>query len=468
MSQPHPLLLLSPLGARYESLTTDSRLVNCFAEQDITKQKIHVYKRPGFARQATSITGAGNGCYYWNRFFYAVVGTTLYKYSSLSIAPTTVGTVDGTAKYSFTSCLGATPLLTLSNGTKVYTVSDADVLTDVTAAVIGQAGFPASAVWVPTIVTIDGYTILTDFTSNIWTSPVNTPGTWPGNVGIAQIEPDTPVALFKQISYLLCIKQFYTEIFYDSAATPWPLGRVDGAKMNFGCVDGRTACDVGGDVFWVAQTREGGASVVAVSSLKATPISTPPVERLLAAADYSGNVYSWAAKVEGHRFYGVTVVNSNFTLVFDLTSRLWYQWTDPSGNYLPYSASSIGVGNDVIFQHESDGDFYSLEVSVYQDEGVTFPVDIYTPNFDGDTRMQKTLTKLSIFGDQANGSSVQLRYTDDDYQTWTDAGSADLSTDDPFWADLGAFKKRAFRFTHSANTPFRVEKVEMLLDVGQL
>lgn len=466
MTQPLPLV--APIGARYESLTVDSKLVNAFAEQGQGENTYYVYKRPGFAVQATVAAGTGRACFYWNGFFYAVTGTTLWKFSSLSVAPTNVGTVDGTGRYYFTSCLGATPLLFLTNGTKGYTVSAADVLTDVTAAITGQAGFPASLTWVPGAINIDGYITIADFTSNIWTSPINTPGTWPGNVGIAQIEPDSPVALFKQISYLLCIKRFYTEAFYDAAGTPWPYGRVDGAKMNYGCIDGRTVCDVGGDVIWVAQTREGCVTVVIVTSLKATPISTPPVERLLCDADYTGGVYSWAAKIEGHRFYGITVVNSNLTLVYDLTTRLWYQWTDPNGNYLPYCAASIGVTNSVIFQHESNGTFLTADVNTFTDAGIIFPVDIYTPNFDGGTRKEKALTKLSIFGDQAAGSTVQLQYSDDDYQSWTDAGSVDLSTADPFWADLGSFKKRAFRLTHASATPFRVEKIEPILSLGSL
>lgn len=463
-----PLPLIAPIGARYESLTVDSKMVNAFAEQGVSEGQFFVYKRPGFDTQTSVAAGTGLGCYYWNGFFYAVVGTTLYKFSSLLVAPTTIGAVNGASKYSFTSCLGATPRLFLSNGTAAYTVSTADVLVNVTAAITGQAGFPASGTWLPTVVNVNGYITLVDIMSNIWTSALNNPATWPGNVGIAQIEADRPVALFKQISYLLCIKQFYTEAFYDAAATPWPYGRVDGAKMNYGCIDDRTICDVGGDVIWVAQTREGNVTVVIVSALKATPISTPPVERILAAADYSGTVYSWVAKVDGHRFYGVTIVNSNITLVYDLTSRLWSQWTDPSGNYLPYSASSIGVTNKVVFQHRSNGSFLHLDIGVFRDNSVVFPVDIYTPNFDGGTRSEKALTKLSIFADQVAGSTVQLRYSDDDYVTWTDAGSVDLSTSDPFWADLGSFKKRAFRFTHSANTVLRVQKVEPIISKGSL
>ena len=469
MSQPAPSIpLVAAVGARYESLTVDSRLINCIAEKG-ADEAYHVYKRAGFTSIALLAVGTGNGCYYWNGYFYAIVGTAIFKLTTPPLVPVfIIGTVAAGGKYYFTSCLGATPVLFLSNGTNAYTIDAADTVTEVTAAITAQAGFPASLTWIPSVVSIDGYVTLADKSSNVWTATLNLPGTWPGNVGIAQLEPDFPVALAKQISYLLCIKQFYTEAFYDAAATPWPYARVDGAKMNYGCIDGRTVCDVGGDVMWVAQTREGGGMVVLVTSLRATLVSTPSIERILRAADYSGNVYSWAAKISGHRLYGVTIVNSNLTLVYDLTSQLWYQWTDTNGNYLPYSCATVGTKNDVVFQHESNGELYTTSVAVFNDNSELFSVDIYTPNFDGGTRRTKALTKLSLFGDQVNASSVQLRYSDDDYQTWTDAGTADLSTDDPFWVDLGSFKKRAFRLTHRADTAFRVEKAEPTISVGQL
>lgn len=466
MSQLLPLA--TPIGARYDSLTVDSRLTNCVAEQNIDQQGFSVYKRPGFQLRLPIAPGVGRGVFYWRNGLYCVIDGNLYRCITSTIPSfTLIGAVNASGRYYFTSCLGATPLVFLTNGNHAYTVDIAGTLTDVTAAITGQSGF-AGAPWVPSVINIDGYITLADTTSNIWTSGLNTPGSWPGNYGIAQIEPDYTVALFKQISYLLCIKQFYTEAFYDAGQTPWPYGRVDGAKMNYGCVDPRTVCDVGGEVMWVSQTREGEVDVILVSSLKASPVGTPSVIRLLSAADYTGNVYSWAAKFMGHRLYGVTITNANLTLVYDLTSKVWYQWTDANGDYLPYVAATVGTTNEVIFQGETDGNLYVVSVHAFADDGVVFPVDIYTPNFDGGTRKVKELAKLSIFGDQANGSTVDLFTSDDDYQTWTAAGSADLSTDDPFWADLGSFKKRAFHFHHQANTPFRVEKVEPLLKAGSL
>jgi hypothetical protein len=100
------------------------------------------------------------------------------------------------------------------------------------------------------------------------------------------------------------------------------------------------------------------------------------------------------------------------------------------------------------------------------DDGSIFTTDIYTPNFDGGTRRTKTLTKLAVMADRKDGATLDVWYSDDDYQSWVYGGQADLGSDDPFWADLGSFRRRAFRFTQTSNAPLRIQAIEAYLDVG--
>ena len=459
---PQRIPLVAPIGARYSSLSVDSRLVNCYAEQGLSQGEFFVYKRPGFVTQSAGAgAAAAHGAFTWLGDVYMVWGGTLYKNGG------SLGAVDGTAAYGFTamSGKGITRVMFLTNGVAAYTVSTTGTITDVTAAIVATIG---SATWLPYCAFLDAYISILDTMGTIWTCTQGDPATWPAlNYVSAWLEPDAPIALAKQLSYLVCVKEYYTQLFYDAGnATGSPLSAVPGAKINFGGRDGRTVVECGGDLIWVARTREGGVAVVLMSALKATPISTSREERLLQAADFSGAVYAWSAKVGGHRFYVVTVVNSNLTLVYDLTARLWYQWEDPSGNYLPYAFATIGAGNGVTLQHATSGATLGMDIAAYQDAGAIFTADIYTPNYRGGTQRQKTLTRLDMQGDRNGASTVRLYYSDDDYQTWTDAGTADLSTDEPFWADLGSFRRRAFRFSQSANAPMRVEAIEALVDVG--
>lgn len=456
MSQPQPLPLVTPLANRYQSTTVDARLINCFAEQGASEREYFVYKRPGFKLRSTIAAGTARGLTNWSGSLYAIIDGTLYK-DGVSL-----GAVANSGRYDFTPCLGATPVLFFKNDTNAYTVNAGGTITAVT-----DADYPAATV--AGAVYLDGTTYVVDSKSNVYGSLAagNDPTNWdPLNKIVAQIEPTAAVAMAKQLVYVVVMKQFYTECFYDAGnATGSPLAPVQGAKMNFGCIDARTVKDVGGDLAWVANTGEGSPCGVLLSSLKLDVITNPALDRLLESMDLT-TIYSWGARIEGHRFYGLTSTVSNRTLVFDLTTRVWYLWADPAGNYLPYAFSAPdNVGNKAVFLHESTGQLFNLDVTTYGDNGVPFQADIYTPNFDGDTRREKSLGRLDIIGDVV-ASTLSLEFSDDDYQTWTSAGTADLSNPRPSFADLGSFYRRAFHFYHRADTAFRVRSAELVLDVG--
>jgi hypothetical protein len=111
----------------------------------------------------------------------------------------------------------------------------------------------------------------------------------------------------------------------------------------------------------------------------------------------------------------------------------------------------------------ADGDY-----AYTTDNGVVFPVDIYTSLFDGGTVRRKYLKILWAEGDQNAGSILQMRFTGDDYQTYNNFRMLDLSKNKPFLTDLGTFTTRAFHFRHQCATPFRITSISMQIDEGTL
>jgi hypothetical protein len=457
--QPKLLPLVAPIGARYQSLSVDPRLVNAFAEKGQAEDEVFVYKRPAFKLAHNTAAATARGLYNWNGNIYAITGGTLYK-NGVSL-----GGIVNSGVYHFVPCLGATPKLFFKNTTNAYTVDAADVI-----AAVVDPDYPASTV--PGTVYLDGTTYVFDSAkAQIYgsTGAANDPTAWdPLNLIRAQIEATEGVALAKHLVYAVALKRRYTEVFYDAGnAAGSPLAPVQGSKMNYGCVDGDSVCDVGGDLIWVAESGEGYPCIAHVSSLKLDIISTPPIERLLAL--HSGTYYSWAVRVEGHRLYGLTSTGGNFTIVYDLTTKLWYQWTNAAGNYVPYAFSCPGTGTGLarLFLHESNGQVCSLDIGTFKDVGETpFQVGIYTPNYDMGTRLIKVLTNMSLVGDQVTGTSVTMNYSDNDYVTWSADHTFDMGLDRPTLFDLGPFTKRAFRFFHQADTIFRCKAVELYVSAG--
>lgn len=452
-------LFIEPAN-RDETTSKDARLVNCFIEKKGNDYTI--YQRAGLttSTQPSGTTGVGRGIYNWKGDIYSIVGNTLYK------GTTSKGTVDTTnGVYRFSQCLGATPKLSLGNGVKAYNYDDGAGLVQIT-----DADFPTAFVkgWAY----LDGTTYVMDSSANIQGSGLNAPPTWdPLNVLVAQVEPDGGVGLAKQLVYVIAFKQWSTEVFFDAGnATGSPLGPVQGAKINYGLTSQDAVQDAGGTLLWPGTTREGAVQVLSMDGVKADIVSTKAIERLLEGWDWT-SIYSWYLKHDGHRFYGLTSTVSNMTLVYDLSERMWSQWTDKDGNYWPIVSSTYTSTFGHLLQHATNGKIYSATMATTNDDGDTITVDIYTPNFDGGTKRKKQLSILALDADQAP-TELLVRRNDNDYNpaSWSPFRTINLASKQPMLTNCGTFRRRAYHFRHqkpNVRMP-RLRAVDMQIALGSI
>lgn len=444
--------------------STDARLVNCYVEfPRRDRSEAWVYQRPGFSidSQPSGSAAAGLGLYVWKGDTYAIFGSTLYRNGS----PVT-GSVDTTnGVYRFSSTMGSTPKLQLGNGVKAYNYDTTNGLVQIT-----DVDFPTTfnKGWAY----LDGTTYVSTPAATIQGSGINDPTSWdPLNSLIAQIEPDGGVFLAKQLVYVILMKEWTTEVFYDAGnSTGSPLGRVEGAKMNYGCASPDSVQDIDGILVWLSRTRNGSLEVVLLDNLKLQVISNEAVERLLGGADASV-VYSWVLKIEGHRFYIITFKNSNLTLAYDLDENLWSQWTyGASETYLPFVASCYTSSGATLVQHESDGRLYQVSSSYASDAGEDIIVDVVTPNFDGGVRYSKMVSRLEVVCDQQPGSEMLIRFNDSDYAAdkWSTWRKVDLGQRRPYLVDCGSFYRRAYHLRHRSavvRMP-RLQAIDLHMSVG--
>lgn len=459
-AQPIAVPLYSPLSNRDASILKDSRLINGFVEKEQGEggQEIWIFKRPGLLPLSTVAVAAGLGVFNWKNDIYSIFGNTLYKNGVPK------GTVDSTSSYTFTSCLGATPKLFLKNKAAAYNYDDSNGLVKVT-----DVNYPATTV--RGCAYLDGFTYILTPTSNINGDNFNDPTTWdPLNTLVAQIEPDAPQCLAKQLVYVVAVKTTSTEVFYDAGnGTGSPLGPVQGSKLGVGARSAESVCKCGDDLAWVGTTSSGSVQVMYMSKVHGETISTPPVERLLAPLDFSV-VYSWSARVAGHNYYVVTLKNSDLTLAFDLSAGAWYIWTDTNGHYLPIVSSTYDSQARPVLQHESNGKLYTLDAETYQDDGAPFTVSLFTSNVDGGLRTQKTCSTIDVIADEIP-TTVNLSWSNDDYQTFTAPTAVSLNLgplgiDRATVPDGSSFRKRAFNITHRDNTELRLKALNMIVSTG--
>jgi len=457
-------LVIDPAN-RGNSTAYDARLVNCYSEKS-KEGDYYLYERPGLDEQSRppAANATGRGITFWRGNLYSIFADKLYKDGVAQ-----AGTVDTTnGVYKFDSCLGATPKLQLGNGIEAYNYDTAGGLVN-----ISDADFPS--LFVKGWAYLDGTTYVMVPSAHILGSDINDPPNWdPLNDILAQIEPDQGKALSKQLVYVVAFKEWTTEIFYNAGnATGSPLGRVEGAKIDWGCLSADSVQEVGGVLLWLGRGRYGSPEVILLDKLKAEAVSTKPIERLLEQATLT-NVYSWAVKLNGHRFYVLTLKDENLTLAYDLDERAnspWSQWTDVNGNYLPIVSSCANDLLQPLLQHESNGRIYIASNDYATDDGDLIQVDIYTPNFDGGTRRRKTLSKLEIISDQQAGSVLEVRVNDHDFdpKRWSNWRRFDLSKKRPYIDDCGTFVRRVHNFRHKKPVRMpRIQAMELQILLGTL
>jgi hypothetical protein len=242
---------------------------------------------------------------------------------------------------------------------------------------------------------------------------------------------------------------------------------VGGAKVNYGCLDANSVQDIDGDLYWLSYNRAASPQVVMMSGVKAEVVSTKWIDKLLEGADFT-TVYSFFFKDGGHKFYVLTIKNANLTLVYDAAEKSWAQWTDASGNYLPFVACTFDSSKRRIWQHESNGKLYYANQTYTNDDGSIVTVDIITPNWDGNTQKTKSLSKLFFLGDRVIGSSLYVRCNDYDYDAnkWTNFRFVDMGQKTPFLDRCGSFQRRAYHLRHRGNQAFRIAALEMQLGAG--
>jgi hypothetical protein len=463
---PPRLPLVVQTANRDGTVSKDARLVNCYLET-LGQDEIHLFKRPGLAVGMTvAADTTGRGVIQWRGHVYSIFDGTLFR-DGISVAGGS-GLDQTNGVYRFSKILGATPQLIFGNGVKTYAYDPVGGVTDDLHSL--DIDFPETTV--KGITYLNGATYVMQAGGQIWGSAVNTvtdPADWNSLDFIAaQIEPDNGIFLAKQQVYIIALGATSTEVFFDAGnPTGSTLGPVQGSKISYGCANGDSVQRIDDRLFWLSSSESAAVQISVLDQLTHRTVSSKPVDRLLQAGDIS-NIYSWQLKINGHSFYIITLKNSNLTLAYDISEDLWFQWTDSNGNYMPIVSSSYDVDGHHVLQHESDGKLYYASTDYYTDAGDKIFVDIYTPIFDANTARRKHLTMMRFVGDQEPGSVLYARCSDDDYQTWSNFRAIRLYEKEPRLTNCGTFVKRAYHFRHWANTPLRLQAVDVQYDLGTL
>jgi hypothetical protein len=427
------------------------------------ENRIFISKRGAFVADTTVVVGGGvgRGVYYWERNgkVYSVVDDKLYA-TSTSIK--TLGTSTGTCW--FVEATGSTDVLIMCDGAKLYSITTADVVTDLSAA---DADIPATPV---TPISIDGYVIVVKSgTDEIYNSNVDAPSSWTaGDFLTAEMYPDNVVAIARHVNYILGFGSFSTEVFYDAAnASGSPLARNEGISFKVGLAARDSMAQTDRRFLWVGQSQTGECSVWILDGLDPKKASNEFIDKILSAEGSAiSSAKAFVCHHKGHTLYIVNLTSR--TLVYDVDEKVWFDWSTNSASthaVLPYSYCTQGSNEKILVLHNTDGKIYKLDGTSNQDDAGAILCHIVTSKIDMGNAQQKRQFRFELIADKESTGTVSLEWTDDDYQNWSSARTLDLTTR-PFYKSGGVFRRRAFRLKHESNGPFRAEAIELDYSTG--
>lgn len=500
---PKRLQLVAPPGYRSNNANLDSQLINCFAEKDPYDGEYWVQKRPCFGNELLVPTSSGvnqaRGIYRYQGYnggnadyiFLVANNSRLNRVNQTGTAVANIGNISAnTANYSFETVRATPNYLAVLNDAGLAYYTDGVTVTDMTA----LANFPAGTVrgWAY----LDGTLYVMTGDNRIYGSAnLDDPSVWSLlNVIVARNGSDRSVALTKHKEYVMALKENSSEFFYNAGnAAGSPLSPLRGSKIPYGCANAYTVQSIDDETVWMSRGENGIFQVIRLTNLRPTVVSNPPIERLLrtylGGTGFDSLTFSYQLKIGGHRFYGLrlnlrrpagffdpTAVSTDVTLIYDLGENLWYRWTDTVDTlfgFLSWKASGF-AGPDsnqkILMQHIDTGNIHAVYEDYVQvtDAGAVPPVDIYTPEHDFGTQREKQLAAMYFRGNRITGSMLQMRYSDDDFSSWSNFRDLDMGQKRPSLTNCGSFYRRAWHLRHQSPTPFRIKTTDLQLDIGTL
>ena len=456
------------LRNRDASGTKDTIALNGFydivADRSADDKDVHFVKRDGTVKYPYSIpSGTVRGMYYWedeDKLYIAYsdkvaicTGSTGALVTTVTPFTSTTGDVGFTEFYYDT---GETKIV-VADGVKLATIDASNVL------VVGADADQPSP-FNPHVVFLDGYLFLhkTD-TSDIYNSDLNDPLAFTaGDFITAEMVADTLKRIFRLNNYIVALGTASIEYFYDAAnASGSPLGRQDTPVKNIGYVGGLV--QYGNKAYIIGQTQETSPEVYALEDWKISPMDNPPLRRYLRAGVTPKTAI---ASIGGRDFYILTA--GTITYMADLETKLWTRLAHKNGTTFPaIRAVNVPIsGNCSLVAMDTGTDLFYFNPAVYQDDGVNFTATVQTYKQTFDTFHEKYMSRLLVIADRASASTLEVSWTDDDYQTFSAVRQINLAIERPVVHRLGRFLERAFKLNYTQNAPLRVDHLEVDFNIG--
>lgn len=403
---------------------------------------------------------AGNGwrpgglCFASNNQLYGICGSSIYAISSAWVA-THLGDI-ATSSGPVAMIDNGTYLVIIDGSTQGWTIK----LSNNAYASLVSDGFSGGN----TIGFMDGYLIL------------NLPGTREWYISTAdEIAFDATqfasksgaqdllagVGVTKRYIYLF--GQQTSEVWFDAGDTPFPMDRLPGVFMQYGCTSAASIAQMDGDLYWLAQSPQGNAIVCRSVQFNASQISTFALDNEMNQYTDLAQAIGFTYQFEGHLFYVLTFPVTDITWQYDLSTGEWNQlaWADSNGNLHRHRAScyAAAYGSPVVGDWQT-GQLYLWDENNFTDNGAPIIRIRSFPHGVDDSSNRIHYREFIANFEVGNGAGnvtvpVSLRWSDSRGQSWGNPVMRSLGQEGQYltsvqWRRLGMARDRVFELSWSA------------------
>jgi hypothetical protein len=234
----------------------------------------------------------------------------------------------------------------------------------------------------------------------------------------AEASPDNLKAVIVTNGEVLLLGTDSGEIWHNVGGDE-VFARNNSATIEAGTQSPFTVRRLDNSVFWVGSSEQFGQGLVyRLNGYTPARISTRWVEEKLAPLDLS-EAYAFALQFEGHSWYVLQVPGLDTTLVYDVLTGLWHEWSDfVDGDHIRHRADvHVFHGADHVVG-DADGKLYKLDTEASSNAGDALCRSRVLPNITSPDGRILRFPELECICDKATGGTMLLRWSNDNGATW--------------------------------------------------
>lgn len=220
-----------------------------------------------------------------------------------------------------------------------------------------------------------------------------------------------------------------TEIWTNTGGTTFPLSRMSGPFIQYGCAAAASVQQMDGAVFWLSKSPQGGCLVLQTQNYDRARISTFAIEKAFQGYGDVSDATAYTYQQEGHSFYVLNFPSANKTWAFDIATNEWHERafmnTEGKENRQRSCCHAQFNGQNITGDWQNSS-LYRLDIKEYTDAGYPIRRIRSFPHLIADSK--RVMYKMLIAdmevgsGELRDGTGVELRLR------WSDTKGASWGT----------------------------------------